>query len=444
MLRMQSRLIAMLLPLSLLTSACGMNGTNTADDPGAEKSGNASAPHDPVTLTLYMHSAGMSDDEFKRYVLDPVQRKYPYITLEVIRNGKGKALEDLITAGTYPDIMTVDTYSVLKMKDLGMAEELSTLAKANGFDRSKYIPTIMNVNDLYGKKGELYAIPWAAQYTALYYNKDVFDKLALGYPKDNMTWDDLLELGRKFTAKDGSAQYSPLGSQVDAFYVYSQLSSEDLVNAATKKAQFNNENWKKIFQLMKNITDLPNNQTGYGSGRDRFLKDKTLAMLPDWGSYASNLMTAETQGGTGMKWDLASYPTFKDNPGIGPASGPFLMMVCSQSKQKQEAFKVISEIVGKENQMVIAKEGLKLPSMDDEEMRKNFATNNPIMKEKNVQSIFKVKSAPIGARSEYYDAANKPLKDNLKKVTQGTMDINTALRDAEDKANVAIQTLLVK
>ncbi|CAG7625728.1 extracellular solute-binding protein [Paenibacillus allorhizosphaerae] len=431
------RLASALLPVCFLATACGGSGAGTAADGGADKSGKTSAPHEPVTLTFYMHSAGMSEDEFKRYVEEPMQKKYPYITFEVLRN---KKLEDLIAAGTYPDIMTVDTYSVLKMKDVGMAEELSSLAKANGFDRTKYTPTLMNVNDLYGKKGDLYAIPWAAQYTALYYNKDIFDKFAVGYPKDGMTWDDVLELGRKLGGTDGTTQYYPLGSQVDAFYVYSQLSPEPLVNPATRKAQFNNEQWKAVFQLMKNITGLPNNKSGYGSGRDRFLKDKTLAMLPDWGTYASNLMTAENQGGTGMNWDLVSYPTFKENPGVGPASGPWLMMICSQSKYKQEAFQVIQEIVGKENQMVIAKEGLKLPSLNDEELKKSFAANNPVMKQKNVQSIFKVKSAAIGVRTEYYDAANKPLKENLKKVVDGSMDINTALRDAEEKANKAVQS----
>ncbi|WP_218093652.1 ABC transporter substrate-binding protein [Paenibacillus solanacearum] len=433
------RLSFALLPLCILTAACGGNGAGTATDAGADKSGKTPVSSEPVTLTFYMHSAGMSDDEYKRYVVEPVQKKYPNITL-VMERSADKKVEDLIAAGTYPDIMTVDTYSVLKMKELEMAQELTSLAKANGFDRTKYTPTLMNVNDLYGKKGELYAIPWAAQYTALYYNKDIFDKFGVPYPKDGMTWDDVLALGRKVIGTDGNTQYYPLGSQVDAFYIYSQLSPEPLVNPATRKAQFNSEQWKTVFQLMKNITDLPNNKSGYGTGRDRFLKDKTLAMLPDWGSYASNLMTAENQGGAGMKWDLASYPTFKENPGVGPASGPFLMMVCSQSKHKQEAFQVISEIVSKENQLVIAKEGQKLPAMNDEELKKSFAANNPIMKEKNVQSIFKVKSAPIGVRTEYYDAANKPLKENLKKVAEGTMDMNTALRDAEEKANKAIQT----
>jgi len=421
--------------LGLFSTGCGRDG-----DAGAGSSGGDAQSHDPVTLNFYMYVAGMSDDEFNKYVVQTVQKKYPYITLNVVRNAKGSTMDDLIAAGTYPDIMTVDTYSVLNVKELGMAEELGPLAKANGFDRTKFTPTLMNVNDLYGNKGELYAIPWAAQYTALYYNKDIFDKFGVEYPRDGMTWDEVLELGKKVARTDGNITYSPLASQVDAFYVYSQLSPEPLVNPATLKAQFNNEHWKTIFQLMKSITDLPNNKSGYGSGRDKFLKDQTVAMLPDWGTFASSLMTQEKQGGTGMNWDMTSYPTFKQNPGIGPASGPFLMAVCSMSKHKQEAFQVISAIVSKENQMVISRDGLKLPALNDEELRKNFAADNPVMKAKNVQSIFKVKSAEIGMRTKYYNDANKPLKANLKKVVDGSMDINTALRDAEEQANAAIQS----
>jgi multiple sugar transport system substrate-binding protein len=430
-------LVVMLLLATCFTAACsGSGGTGAATaNAGSVKSGDDAKPHEPVALTFFMNSAGMSDDEFNRYVLDTVSKKYPYITLNVLRPTAGNKIEDLIAAGTFPDIMTIDTYGVLKMQELGVAEELSALAKANNYDRTQFSPPLINVNDLYSKKGELFAIPWAAQYGVLYYNKDIFDKFGVEYPKDGMKWEDVLELGKKVARTDGNTQYYPLASQTDAFYTFTELASEPLVNPTTSKAQFNNELWKKVFQLYKDITDLPNNKKGYGSGRNQFLKDKTVAMLPDWGSYMSGLVTQENNGGTGMNWDLASFPTFN---GRGPAMGPFLLMVCSQSKYKQESFQVISAIVSKENQMIVSKEGLKLPAMNDDELKKHFAENNPIMKTKNVQSVFKVVSSPIPMRTEFYAAANKPLKDNLKQVIAGKMDINTALRDAEEKANKAI------
>jgi hypothetical protein len=55
-----------------------------------------------------------------------------------------------------------------------------------------------------------------------------------------------------------------------------------------------------------------------------------------------------------------------------------------------------------------------------------------------------VKSAPITIRTEYDSYADKPLKDNLKKVVAGSMDINTALRDAEDAASKTIQAAVGK
>jgi multiple sugar transport system substrate-binding protein len=426
----------LMLTVSMIAAACGGGGSVSTADGVSNHSGKDAKPPEPVTLTFYMYSAGMSDDEFNKYVLDTVSKKYPYITLNVLRPTVGNKIEDLIAAGTYPDILTNSTYGVLTVQELGMAEELSSLAKANKFDRTKFSPPLINVNDLYGKKEELYAIPWAAQYGVLYYNKDIFDKFGVEYPKDGMTWNDVLALGKKVARIDGNTQYYPLGSQTDAFYTYTEFSSEPLVNPTTLKAQFNNELWKKVFQLYKDITDLPNNKKGYGSGRNQFLKDKTVAMLPDWGSYMSSLITQENNGGTGMNWDVTSFPTFN---GRGPAMGPFLLMVCSQSKHKQEAFQVISAIFNKENQMVVSREGLKLPALNDEELKKHFAEANPIMKSKNVQSIFKVVSSPIPMRTEFYAEANKPLKDNLKQVIAGKMDINTALRDAEEKANKAIQ-----
>lgn len=38
---------------------------------------------------------------------------------------------------------------------------------------------------------------------SLYYNKDLFDKFGVSYPKDGMTWDEVLELNRQLDKNGG-------------------------------------------------------------------------------------------------------------------------------------------------------------------------------------------------------------------------------------------------
>ena len=55
------------------------------------------------------------------------------------------------------------------------------------------------------------------------------------------------------------------------------------------------------------------------------------------------------------------------------------------------------------------------------------------MKEKNLAGIFKGKIVTAPKFSPYEKISRKPFEDNMQKVFAGTMDINTALRDADEQ-----------
>lgn len=62
----------------------------------------------PVTVQLAASNIMFPEEDFNRYITEPVKKKYPHITVERINlSEKGKTLADLITAGTIPDIVTV-------------------------------------------------------------------------------------------------------------------------------------------------------------------------------------------------------------------------------------------------------------------------------------------------------------------------------------------------
>jgi ABC-type glycerol-3-phosphate transport system substrate-binding protein len=48
--------------------------------------------------------------------------------------------------------------------------------------------TATDLNQVASDDGWLVGIPFTQQFSALYYNKDIFDKFGVSYPKDGMTW----------------------------------------------------------------------------------------------------------------------------------------------------------------------------------------------------------------------------------------------------------------
>lgn len=78
---------------------------------------------------------------------------------------------------------------------------------------SKFNPEALDSTKPYGAKGEQFLLPFTINFYAFFYNKDVFDKLGVAYPKDSMTWDDVIELARKTTRNQDGVQYRGVDPQ---------------------------------------------------------------------------------------------------------------------------------------------------------------------------------------------------------------------------------------
>ncbi|CAH8248157.1 extracellular solute-binding protein [Paenibacillus melissococcoides] len=58
--------------------------------------------------------------------------------------------------------------------------------------------------------GLLYGMPIEGTQRALYYNKAILDKFGVDYPRDGMTWDEILDLAKQVTAERDGVKYKGL------------------------------------------------------------------------------------------------------------------------------------------------------------------------------------------------------------------------------------------
>jgi len=90
---------------------------------------------------------------------------------------------------------------------LGAMKELDELIKENNFDLSQFEPGILGMHQYNGKQVSL---PRDANIVIMYYNKDMFDKANLPYPKMESTWEEIFPLAQKLTIdKNGNTADSP-------------------------------------------------------------------------------------------------------------------------------------------------------------------------------------------------------------------------------------------
>ncbi|MCZ8516886.1 extracellular solute-binding protein [Paenibacillus filicis] len=429
MLKLTKTMVAMSL-IVLTAAACGKQ---------EEKKPEAAGSSEPVKIRVYQKIAGISDQEFQRYFVEPVKKKYPNVTLEIVRGGdKGNSEEELLASNSFPDIIYGSNPGIPSFITLGLADDLTEMVKKNNLDLNQFVPRAIETIKQNGKNGELNALPFSQNFGTLIYNKDIFDKFGVPYPKDGMSWEETIELSKKLTRNMDGVQYIGL----DPYTVDKVGSGLQLpyVDPKTNKSSINNEGWAKVLGMYKQLFDIPgyidstNNKYQYGV--NGFFKDRNVAMLAPW------LDTVVSQANTikDFKWDLAQLPNFKEAVGTGREFDEHVVMLSKVSKQKDWAFKVMQLVTTSEEvQTDMTKQG-KMSVLNKPELQKLFAANHESFKDKNIGAIFKSKPGLPHIPTLYDPIVTSKLNQTLKDLATTSKDVNTVLRETEEAANKAIDT----
>ncbi|TNJ63747.1 extracellular solute-binding protein [Paenibacillus hemerocallicola] len=420
----------------LLLAGCG--GGNTGETKGKE--GEAAKETKPVEkatepVTLYMYDVQVfTDDDFKRLITDPVKKKYPHITVERL-NKQNNAIDNVIATKQQLDLVTLWHGGMPAQNLLDYLEDMTPLIQTHKFDLNRFDPKALDAVRKVSNGG-LFGIPYNVNFNALYYNKDIFDKFGVAYPKDGMTWDETIELAKKLTRNEGGVQYKGLDPDGHVRMMFPL--SLNLVDPKTSTANINaNDLLKRVFEMGKAINDIPGNAQ-QGSFLNVFPKDRTIAML------ATSNFTSFFRDALGLNWDMAQYPSYKDRPNVYGMYDLHVMAVPKTSKHKDDAFKVVEVLMSDDVQMESVKVTGRVSPLKDQKLKDNFGADQAGLKGKNIQAIFKSKPADAPEFSRFYTDANAVVLAEYKELLAGKKDVNSALRDAEEKINQAIKAKLGK
>ncbi|WP_158606615.1 extracellular solute-binding protein [Paenibacillus ginsengarvi] len=399
----------------------------------------AAVNNQPVTVKIAVHSGIVNDNDLKRFFIDPVKQKYPHITIERINVAdKGMSLNELVAAGSIPDMVINYPYNLTDLTKLGIDYNMDELIKKNGIDLNRispeYLESIKTVTGFNYYTG----LPMTNNTFALFYNKDIFDRFGVPYPKDGMTWDDAREIAVKLTRNDKGTQY--YGLFPDNVYRGAYQASLPFVDLKNNKSVFQTDEWKNLFQLWYSLYKMPgadimpkemNTVNGFKTGQ--------IAMFSGYSGQIPDLLAMKD-----LKWDIVTYPTNKVAPGVGQRVDSPMMSVTNASKVKDAAMQVISVLLSDEIQTEMTK-NLQSSVLKDPKINAQFGKATPELSSKNVAAFTKLKVAvlkpfgfvPVGS------AAGIPI-NAFTEMLYNNKDVNTALREADEKMTQVINEELQK
>ncbi|WJH33853.1 extracellular solute-binding protein [Paenibacillus sp. CC-CFT747] len=400
------------------------------------------APVNPDELTANLTWFGLaSQKDFEDRYGQYIKKKFPKLTITYINQTDQQKMEQVIASGTPLD-MYLSSAGELREDWLpaNMAQELDPLMKTHNVDISPIKPAYLEQVTIDKKH---YLLPISDNKFVMYYNKDIFDRFGVKYPWDGMTWDEALDLSKQLTRNEGGKQYIGLWMS-PKHYIRVTQNSSNMVDAATNKATVNNDNCKFIFEkIFYNFTRDPGLQQRANEkwlAHADFNKDFLVGMYV----YTSGWMnSADTS--LAMNWDIAAVPQFKEYPGLNTQPYATYAGITSTSKNKDAAMEVLKYLISEEYQTIMSKRGVITP-LTTKSVRDAAFTDYPFAKSKNIKALFYGKPAPGRVMTEYDELVIEKAfdEDVVREIAKGKMDVNSALRKAEETSNKLIQEQLTK
>lgn len=427
---------AMVALIASLAAACGgtVQPDSGAEAPVSEQKTEVKA--EPAHLTIMYFATLITKEAVDQFIGEPVKKKYPHITIEYVSTGGGVSFQKMIEQGTPPDLVITDYPNLSAVTEYAYPLDLKPYLTKHQISLDAMDPSPLEGVRNVGPKGELFGLPWYIDKFMLFYNKELFDKFAVSYPTDDMTYDDLVMLSRRLTRQEDQTKYE--GVRWGNLHTVGMQWGIPIINRETGKADFQNDLWKRALGVVQDIhgtgiTNLPN---------EAFYKEKRMAMLTQWLNPMLGFVESVAQSGQELNWDMAAIPQHKDAPGISGAAKPIYLLVSQGSKFKEQAVQAVSYIsTSAEVQLLLSQYG-KITTLRDEAIRQQFGSQYELVKGKNIAAIFKHRTAPLPYSTPYEKLASPELNLAGTEVASGAKDVNTALREAEERANKKIEAQL--
>jgi multiple sugar transport system substrate-binding protein len=155
------------------------------------------------------------DNPARREQIRLFNRLYPQydLRLDPTNTGMEKVIVQSL-AGVGPDLFDCyDGFQLSAYVKSGIAWDVTEPLQEAGIDVHKDLWPAVHPNILH--EGRVYGFPTNAAVNAVWFNKDIFDKYHLSYPKGPWTWEEFIPLAQRLTVRDEKGRIEHFGFLCD-------------------------------------------------------------------------------------------------------------------------------------------------------------------------------------------------------------------------------------
>jgi multiple sugar transport system substrate-binding protein len=383
-----------------------------------------------------------------------------------------KKVKEIMTGTNPVDVMIFDMTMLSQLANENLLKPLDPMLKEEKIDTNEFVTTVIDGIKDQGN-GIIYALTPTFNSSALYYNKKLFTKAGVEFPKDGMSWDDVFNLAKRM--KKGTGKDAIFGFSFNQwgggenFWDAQNYAAPLQLRMFDKKAEtmtVNTPQWEAVWKTVtdlykehvtpsqKDIQDIQNSQpqdakSGYNPFQGQlFLNGKVAMTVGDYSMI--NQIQQMNDNSDKLKiekldWDVVTVPFHVGQEGIG--GNIFLNNLSginAKAANPDDAWEFVKFMNGKE----WAK--LKARSTYEMSARKEFVKVRDGMSY-NVDAFTKMKPAPIMQSSAeeqalYREKPNLNMVSELgnraySEVIQGKKSVKEALQEWETKGNDLLQKI---
>jgi len=433
--KQRSRLSLLMIMILLLLSACEssrdiqLDLEYPDDQLAADKLvvwWDEGVPHDVFAVAAWEKRFADTTIEVIKYLPPPPQGLIP-------PNYMAPNLLEMMRDRQSPDLIVFDTRFLSLMIE---AEYLDPIPDVYGLEIDYDIITEIRsiAPDL-----TLYALPFGRVAEGLFYNKTIFDEMQVPYPKDGMTWDEVLELAAALKRD----QHSPIG-----ITAYDSLASQlplRWYDPETRRVDYDSKDWQGLLGLLLRMNDLEDMNT-----------EERKSPMSSFSVGDTAMVAGPVYGGNGrpgllndeanlrlfdVDWDIVAFPIFDDGQGLQPASHMLGIGVPVRSQNKEDAYKVMRHLLSHEVQSDNSRKGLISLRSDAEAFQDEFGASS-LLAGKSVSSFFS--TSPRGVRDpvfEFIYFANSMLSAFVNFDKESVWDRDTFVELTQDNISKHIMKL---
>lgn len=297
-------------------------------------------------------------------------------TVEVVDIASADYIDQLsimLTGGEEIDvIMAKDIPSFSAMIDRHQLEPLDRYIEESGMDISGFAGLLDNIR----MDGKLYGLPFRNDYYVLFYNKDIFDRLGVPYPNNDMTWDEYEQLAAQLTVGEGDEKI--YGSYLHTWRLLVQdwAIQDGSHSLVTDDYSFMRPYYEQALRMQNETRSVPDySQLKAGNVHYRSMfHGGQVAMLPMGTWLIGDTIAAINAGQCNIRnWGFVRLPHPAGAESGCTVGATTQIGINTKSLHKEAAFAFIQTICGEQGARILAENGV-MPAYSSPDVQEAYRT----------------------------------------------------------------------